>query len=318
MAKKTTTKHSFSLLTTAGILFALLLCLLTRSMAVVAFPGSLSFIELMIKSDGSSIANNISENQVEQTATPFQPIPTHAPEVAPPAETTPLPSAEPTLLPAAEPTSTPLPASTEVLQPAPTAAPESEPALAELPLTASVSGLYGSPQLYTLDCESQSAVDFARFYGVRIDELEFISRLPYSDDPEEGFVGAVNGPLGQLPPSDYGVHAKPIARLLREYDVKAKAVRGWDLDKVRNEIASGRPVIAWIVNLPFDIETQDYTASNGNTTRVARYEHTWIITGYNMNVFTVVDSEWTYNVKISTFQDRWSALGNQAIVYRGE
>ena len=310
MAEKTTTKHSFSLLTAAVIFFALLLCLFTSAMVVVAFPGSLLYIELLIKSDGSSIAINIPEIQVEETATSFQPISTQAPQAAPPAEPAPLPPAEPI--------STPLPAPTELPQSAPIAAPESEPTLAELPLTASVSGLYGTPQLYTLDCESQSAVDFARFYGVSINELEFISRLPYSDDPEEGFVGAVNGPMGQLPPSDYGVHAKPIAKLLREYGVKAKAVRGWDMDQIRNEIASGRPVIAWIVNLPYNIDTQDYTASNGNTTRVARYEHTWIITGYNRNVFTVVDSEWTYNVKISTFKERWDALGNQAIVYRGE
>jgi len=310
MAEKPTTKHSFSLLTAAGIIFALLLCLLTSAMVVVAFPGSLSFIELLVKSDGSSIAVNIPEIQIEQTATPFQPIPTQEPEVAPPVESTVLPPSGPTPKPQSAPTKMP--------QPAPTAVPESEPALAELPLTASVSGLYGTPQLYTLDCESQAAVDFAHFFGVSINEPEFINHLPYSDDPEEGFVGAINGAMGQLPPSDYGVHAKPIAKILREYGVKAKAVRGWDLDNVRNEIASGRPVIAWIVNLPFDIQTEDYTASNGNTTRVARFEHTWIVTGYNMNVFTVVDSEWTYNVKISTFKERWDALGNQAIVYRGE
>jgi len=100
--------------------------------------------------------------------------------------------------------------------------------------------------------------------------------------------------------------------------VKAKAVHGWDLDQIRNEIASGRPVIVWIVNLPFSIDSQNYTSSDGNTTLVARFEHTWIITGYNMNVFTVVDSKWTYNVKISTLQERWDALDDQAIVYRGE
>jgi uncharacterized protein YvpB len=310
MADKTTTKCSFSLLTAAGILFALLLCLLTSAMVVVAFPGSLPFIELLINSDSSSIALNISEIQAERTATPFQPITTQEAEVIPPAE--------PSSIPPTEPTPTPQPKLTEMPQPTPTTAPESEPTFAELPPYASISGLYGSPQLYTLDCESQAAVDFARFFGVSINELDFISRLPYSDDPEEGFVGTANGPMGQLPPSDYGVHAKPIAKLLREYGVQAKAVRGWDLDKIRYEIASGRPVIVWIVNLPFDIETQDYTASNGNTTRVARFEHTWIVTGYNMNVFTVVDSQWTYNVKISTLVDRWGALGNQAIVLRDE
>jgi uncharacterized protein YvpB len=310
MTEKTTDKHSFSLLTAAGILFGLLLCLLTCAMVIVAFPGSFSYIELMIKSDGNNTSANFPEILYETTSTPFLPIPTQKPQLKPeliPSATSP---AEPTSKPHAEATKTP--------QPPPTAVPQDDPVITELPLTASVSGVYGSPQLYTLDCESQAAVDFARFFGVSINEQDFISRLPYSDDPEEGFVGAINGAMGQLPPSDYGVHARPIANLLRQYGLNAKAVHGWDLDQIRNEIASGRPVIAWIVNLPFDIETEDYTASNGNTTRVARFEHTWIVTGYNMNVFTVVDSKWTYNVKISTLKERWDALGNQAIVYRGE
>ncbi len=310
MSEKSPVKHTFSLLTAAGILFATLLCLLTSAMVVVAFPGSLPFIELLIKADSSRDELIIPLIKGKQTATPFLPITTSEPVIGLPLEATPLSPAE--QVPELEPTLTEQP------QPAPTAIPESKPEITELPLTASISGLYGSPMLYTLDCESQSAVDFARYYGVSIDERDFISRLPYSDDPEEGFVGSINGAMGQLPPTDYGIHAKPIAKLLREYGVNAKAVRGWDLDKIRNEIASGRPVIAWIVNMPFEIEPQEYTASNGNTTRVARFEHTWIITGYNMNVFTVVDSQWTYNVKISTFQQRWDALGNQAVVYRGE
>jgi len=310
IAKNTPVKHTFSLLTAAGILFVMLLCLLTSAMVVVAFPGSLPFIELLVKADGSSETLLIPVIQGKRTATPLLPVTASETVIDTPPAATPLPPTEPT--PVLEPTPTENP------MPAPTAVPESKPEISELPLTASISGLYGSPMLYTLDCESQSAVDFARFFGVSIDKLDFISRLPYSDDPEEGFVGAINGAMGQLPPNDYGIHAKPIAKLLREYGVNAKAVRGWDLDKIRNEIASGRPVIAWIVNIPFEIDSQEYTASNGNTTRVARYEHTWIITGYNMNVFTVVDSEWTYNVKISTFQQRWDALGNQAIVFRGE
>jgi len=310
MAKNTPEKHTFSLLTAVGILFAIMLCLLTSAMVVVAFPGSLPFIELLIKADGSDETVIIPVILDQRTATPFLPVTAPGTENDLQFTATPLPPTEPS--PEIDPTPTDIPL------PAPTAVPELKPEITELPLTASVNGLYGSPMLYTLDCESQSAVDFARFFGVSIDELDFISRLPYSDDPEEGFVGTINGAMGQLPPYDYGIHAKPIAKLLREYGVNAKAVHGWDLDKIRNEIASGRPVIVWIVNLPFEIDSQEYTASNGNTTRVARYEHTWIITGYNMNAFTVVDSQWTYNVKISTFQQRWDALGNQAIVFRGE
>jgi len=74
-------------------------------------------------------------------------------------------------------------------------------------------------------------------------------------------------------------------------------------------------VIVWIVNMPFEIETMQYTASNGNTTTVARFEHTWIVTGYNASSLTVVDSTWTYNVSTSAFIERWEALGKQAIIY---
>lgn len=311
MAEKLKPNHSFSLLTAVGIIFALLLCLLTSAMAIVAFPGTLGIVEYMLLPDNGSTALGFTDNETEPTPTPFQPDATEIPKENPQENPQESPEPAPTL----EPTQTP----PESPAAAPTAEKEAEePEINEIPLTASISGLYGTPQLYTLDCESQAAVDFARFFGVSINEQEFISKLPYSDDPDEGFVGTINGAMGQLPPSDYGVHAKPIAKLLRDYGLNAKAVRGWDLDKIRKEIALGHPVIVWIVNMPFDIESMDYTASNGNTTRVARYEHTWIITGYNMNVFTVVDSEWTYNVKISTLQNRWDALGNQAVVYRGE
>ena len=149
-------------------------------------------------------------------------------------------------------------------------------------------------------------------------EMEFIDRIPHSDDPTQGFVGNINGAMGQLPPDDYGVYAGPVAELLREYGLNAFAVSGWDIQAIKKEIAAGRPVIAWIVNLPFAIETSQYTASNGNTITAARFEHTWIITGYNAYTFTVIDSEWTYNVKTSTFIERWNALGNQAIILNSD
>jgi uncharacterized protein YvpB len=124
--------------------------------------------------------------------------------------------------------------------------------------------------------------------------------------------------MGQIPPDDYGVYPGPVADLLRNYGLNARAVQGWDIQLIKEEISAGRPVIVWIVNLPFAIETSQYTASNGNTSTVANFEHTWIITGYNAYTFTVIDSEWTYNVKTSTLMGRWSALGNQAIVMDSE
>ncbi len=300
MNKKELFLKSFPLLTATGIVFALLLCMLTSAMIYISVPQTAPLIELLLSNNNPQPGTN-SQLASSPSATPFQPV----------QETTPGPLPTPT------PIVTPIPTTT--IPPAPAAETETtiEEELGDIPPYAYITGVFGSPQLYTLDCEAQAAVDWARFFGVRIDELEFIERFPQSDDPDEGFVGYVNGPMGQLPPSDYGVHAGPVADLLRDYGIQAKAVRDWDLDRIKYEIAAGRPVIVWIVNLPFDIDTHEYTASNGNTTTVARFEHTWIVTGYNMNVLTVVDSDWTYNVKTQTFLERWNSLGNQAIVYRG-
>ncbi len=190
-----------------------------------------------------------------------------------------------------------------------------QPTVVKIPASHYISGLYGMDQMTTLDCEMRSAVDWARYFGITIDETEFISKLPFSDDPETGFVGDIDGEMGQFPPDGYGVYPPPIAALLREYGLNAQAVKGMTYEDLQREIANDRPVIVWIVNLPFEIDATTYTASNGNTIPVARFEHTWIITGYNLSTVTVVDSSWTYNVVLETFLERWDVLGNRAIIF---
>jgi len=301
MADNQNDRGSFSLLSVLGILFTLLLCLVSCAMAYVAIPASSPLLRLVVDSESTPRMQMQDSVEPGETPTPFQPV-TTAPTATPEAvESTATPPAE------AEPTRKPKPKKETLKLPE---YPQEEP-----PPSASISGVKGSPQLYTLDCESQAAVDWARFFGTRIDHQEFIDRLPRSDDPWEGFVGDVNGGMGQIPPNPYGVHAPPVASLLRDYGVSAFAVRDWDYKKIQHEIAAGRPIIVWIVNLPFEIETFQYTASNGNTSTVARFQHTWIITAYNASTVTVVDSEWTYNVRIPTFLERWEALGKQAIIF---
>jgi hypothetical protein len=63
-------------------------------------------------------------------------------------------------------------------------------------------------------------VDLAAYFGVYIDQMTFQGSLPLSDDPEEGFVGYYWGAQGQLPPSSYGVHAPPVAALLRAFGLQ--------------------------------------------------------------------------------------------------
>ena len=239
----------------------------------------------------------ISEYQSEQAnPTAFQPliINTSKPTI--------------TIQPTVTATSSMLPTSTRQLTPT------AMPTEIEIPVSYYISGLYGMAQLTTLDCEARSAVDWARYFGVTIDEIEFIDKIPFSDDPEIGFVGDINGAMGQLPPDGYGVYPPPIASILQEYGLNAQAVIDFSYEDLRREISNDRPVIVWIVNLPFEIEQSTYTASNGNTVPVAPFEHTWIVTGYNLSTVTVVDSEWTYNVKLSTFLERWAVFENRAII----
>jgi len=200
-------------------------------------------------------------------------------------------------------------------------APSPTPTPVFLPSSAYVSGMTGGDQQLRLDCESRSAVDWAKHFGFNIGELDFLNHLPYSDDPEAGFVGNPNGYWGQIPPNDYGVHAPPVAELLRDYGVNASSYRSLQWDDLRAEIASGNPAIVWIIgggsyNLVNGIP-HFYTASTtDNTTIVAQWEHTVILVGYTPTYVTVLNGSRFVNVPIDQFLDSWSVLQFRAVLAR--
>jgi len=175
----------------------------------------------------------------------------------------------------------------------------------------------GFGQSYALDCEARSAVDLAAYFGIQIDEQEFLDMLPRSDDPEEGFVGSYWDAIGQIPPASYGVHAPPVARLLRSYGLNAWEQKGMSWDSLKWEIASGRPVMAWVVGNTGYGHGVSYTApSTGNSTIVAYYEHTVLVTGYSPEAVNILDpnSAMVYQRSLSQFLDSWAVLGNMAII----
>ncbi len=208
---------------------------------------------------------------------------------------TPRPTRTPTETPTATPTATPTPT---------------------LPSEARISGVVGHSQTLSLDCEARSAADWAGFFGVNIDEMEFFHRLPVSDNPEIGFVGDVNDPWGYLPPKGYGVYAGPVADLLQAYGARAQAGRNLSWETLQKEIVAGRPVIVWIVGHVWDGKPVDYTAEDGQTTVVARYEHTVIVIGYSATRVLVVDEDNVYYRPLTTFLHSWSVLGNMAILWK--
>ncbi len=268
----------------AAIFMAVVICLLGTGMVFILYTFPMGIIRIVTPTAVQPLV--VFDPNPEPSLTPFLPMPTPIATPTP----TPTPAPTPTLIP------TPLPTS--------------------IPQSTFISGVPSNPQIYSLDCEARSAVDWAAFFGTRINEQQFINQLPKSDDPETGFVGNINGYLGQFPPKSYGVHAPPVAALLRAFGAKAQAIKGFTWEELKAEILSGRPVIAWIVNYPYKIETRSYKASNGNTTTVARFEHTWIVNGFDTYSVRVVDSQWTYKIDVSEFLTRWAALGNMVIVFR--
>lgn len=127
-------------------------------------------------------------------------------------------------------------------------------------------------------------------------------------------MGNVYGGWGQIPPAPYGVHAKPIAQRLREYNLKAKAVKGMSLASLKAEIAAGRPVIIWVVGHVGRGTPITYVAKNGHETTVAQFEHTVIVIGYDKHKITVLDGSMVYSRYKKGFLQSWGVLGNQAVI----
>lgn len=226
-----------------------------------------------------------------------------------------------TLTPEPSATSTPEPtaAHTETLTPEPTAtftaAPTATDPPPEIPGSAAIAGsIWGEAQSLPLSCESRSAVDWAGYFGVYIKEMTFQNVLPYADNPNTGFVGDPSGERGRLPPFAYGVHADPVAALLREYGVAARSGTGLTFDDIRREIASGQPVIAWVAgNVWSEYQTHTYTASDGQAVTVVPYEHTVIVTAYTPDSVTVADGAMVYTASLERFLSSWAALDNMLI-----
>ena len=239
------------------------------------------------------------------TRTPFLPLPTETPSPTPTNTLTPTATSTPS------PTHLPTPTPTPTRKPKPTRPPIT--ATATLPPQVSIEGVAGHPQLYTLDCEARSAVDLAAFFGVDINENNFLHNLPKSDNPETGFVGNYRDPRGQLPPDSYGVYAGPVAALLRQYGLKAHASQNLSFEHLQAEIASGRPVMAWVIGNIWPGVPVEYTAPDGSTIIVASFEHTVIVTGYDESSITVVDGDLVYQRSMDEFLASWGVLQNMAI-----
>lgn len=262
-------------------------------------PGSSSvFAAPLHLTPTSTIALLDLAQQATASLTPFQPQPTDTP--TPTSTNTPQPTA----------TFTPIPTET----PLPTHSPQpTTPPVDGIPASVMISGLVGYAQNHNLSCESRSAVDWARFYGVSISEEDFQTNLPLSENPDNGFVGNVDDATGQIPPASYGVHASPVAQVLRQYGLSATSRKGFSYDDLRRQIANGDPVIVWVIGNVWSGSPTSFTTSDGDSVTVAHFEHTAIVVGYDEYGVTLVDNQYVYWRSTSDFLNSWSVLGNMVI-----
>ncbi len=211
-------------------------------------------------------------------------------------------------------TPTPLP------QPAATFTPKTSPTEAISPTATPPEehhiNMNGHRQYFKIGCEASAAVDWATYFGTEIVEFDFQYKLPISDNPDYGFVGSVDSPWGQVPPYAYGVHAGPIADLLNQYQVPAKAVTNYSLEEVKTQLARDNPIIAWVIGNMVGGIPAEYTDSQGRKTTVAAYEHVVILTGYNEETQRIryLNNGKFYEIPYDVFLNSWNVLGRMAVV----
>jgi uncharacterized protein YvpB len=290
-----------------GVLFALLVLCILLILAGAGFSFYPPSLLALLHPPTLSIDHSLFTINNSPTPTPFQPQ-THTPT----ATLTPTQTASPTPTSTPSPTSTPTATATATPTetPTPTATPP-------YPASAYIGNFNGFPQTYNLSCESRSAADLAAYFGVEFSEVSFLWALPASDNPNKGFVGSVTDSLGGLPPHGYGVHAGPVADLLRAWGLPVTAHFGMSFEQLQIEIAAGRPVMVWAISGLKYSDPVSYTSAGGETSIVARFEHTFIVIGYGPDYVTVEDNGQIYSVSMNQFLTSWGVLGNMAITVDG-
>ena len=189
------------------------------------------------------------------------------------------------------------------------------PTINSIPVEHYIWNITGHRQYYGIGCEASAVKDWAAFFGVEVVESHFQFQLPLSDNPDYGFVGSVMDPWGQVPPYSYGVHAYPVANLLRSsYGMNARGLKGFTLEQLKAEVAASRPVIAWVIGNMVGGIPYEYTDKEGRKVIVAAYEHVAIITGYNQDSIRYMNNGKFYDIPNQYFENSWKVLGNMVVV----
>ena len=152
------------------------------------------------------------------------------------------------------------------------------------------------------------------------ESLAFDTREPMSSngtwgDPENGFIGSVNGSIFNR--TGFGVYEKPILNLALEY-YNAAILEDADLTEVLNEVLSGNPVIVW--GLLSRRASVSWQTKDGKVVSVRPGEHARVVIGFTgdpLNPKEIILMDPIYGrirMGKNKFISDWEIMDNRAVV----
>ncbi len=182
---------------------------------------------------------------------------------------------------------------------------------------------------YPTGCESVSLYMLLDYYDVdvtvdNIYDLLPMGAQPYDDEngvrhganPEREFVGD--------PRSDYsyGVFNEPIAAVAEQFKPGVKTERGVTVDKIKEILDTGHPVLAWYVSAPMrDIMYRwTWLDERGELVTWPGGEHAVVVCGYDEDSITYRDPNagTTVCIDYATFEKSFNELGGRIVYYTDE
>lgn len=182
---------------------------------------------------------------------------------------------------------------------------------AGLPASYQIKGVPVYAQLHNLSCEYAAAKMVTAYWGDMVPESQFIANIPVRDNPHFGYRGNIDGSGGGL--TDYGIYSEPIANYLSRIGFKTNAFYG-DVNSLKAEIASGRPVIVW-VTIGLQATNSVYINANGSRTKLVAGEHAVVVTGYDAGGVYINGPAEGVRTRFdwASFQRSWSYFDNMAL-----
>lgn len=185
--------------------------------------------------------------------------------------------------------------------------------LPDAPPSYTIKGVPLVGQLWNLSCEFAATAAATGYYGAPVSQQTLLNEIGYDPNPHHGFRGRITGPWGGT--QDYGVYAEPIAEVLTESGFVGSYVFYGGEQALRDEIASGHPVITWVTGT-WRASVRYVQTYNGERYSLIPYEHAVTAYAYDEDGVWMMDPTYPakYEVDWDTFRYAWSQFDQMALV----